>query len=124
MPRSVVSITNQTRDHAGGKMATEQDRAFLQQFAAFKPPSSVAELRSALDGFAAMLNSGPPEIGALHEDVELREGLRADICVPKGDGLHPVVVYLPGGGWVAGSPRTHRKLGMQFAEQGYLPANG
>src|SRR6516165_7196200 len=31
-----------------------------------------------------------------------------------------VVVYLHGGGWAFGSPASHRKLGMQFAEAGYL----
>jgi acetyl esterase/lipase len=44
----------------------------------------------------------------------------ADIAVPKGAGPHPVVIYLHGGGWAFGSPTSHRKLGMQFAEAGYL----
>ena len=43
--------------------------------------------------------------------------------MPKGNGPHPVVVYLHGGGWVGGSAKTHRKLGMQFAEAGYLTIN-
>jgi hypothetical protein len=69
------------------------------------------------------VNSGLPSIGALYENVELRAGLHADVAVPNGDGPHPVVVYLHGGGWMAGSPTTHRKLGMQFAEQGYVTVN-
>ncbi len=104
-------------------MATEQDREFLKQLAGFKPPESVAELRAALDTFAPMLNADAPEIGALAKDVELRPRLAADIAVPKGAGPFPVIVYLHGGGWVAGSPRTHRKLAMQFAERGYLCIN-
>ncbi len=104
-------------------MATEQDREFLKQLAGFKPPQSVAELRATLDTFAAILNADLPEIGALHENVELRPGLTADVAVPKGSGPFPVVVYLHGGGWVAGNPRTHRKLAMQFAERGYLAIN-
>jgi acetyl esterase len=40
--------------------------------------------------------------------------------VPKGDGPHPVLVYLHGGGWICGSAATHRKLGHRFAEAGYL----
>ena len=76
-----------------------------------------------MDTFAPMLNSDPPEIGAFHEAVELRPGLTADVAVPKGNGPHPVVVYLHGGGWVGGSTKTHRKLGMQFAEAGYLTIN-
>jgi acetyl esterase len=31
-----------------------------------------------------------------------------------------VVIYLHGGGWAFGSPASFRKLGMQFAEAGYL----
>src|SRR5271168_529545 len=86
-------------------------------------PTDVNGLRSAMDTFAPMMNSNPPEIGALHEAVELRSGLTADVAVPKGAGPHPVVVCLHGGGWVAGSSRTHRKLGMQFAAAGYLTIN-
>ena len=42
------------------------------------------------------------------------------ITVPKGAGPHPVMIYLHGGGWAFGSPTSFRKLGMQFAEAGYL----
>jgi acetyl esterase len=42
------------------------------------------------------------------------------VIVPQGAGPHPVLVYLHGGGWVCGSPRTHRKLGHRFAEAGFL----
>jgi acetyl esterase len=105
-------------------MATEQDRQFLKQFAQLgKPPATVEELRGLVASFIDPLNANPPEIGALHENVELRPGLAADIAVPKAVGPHPVVVYLHGGGWVAGSPKSHRKLGMQFAEAGFLTIN-
>jgi len=73
--------------------------------------------------FAPMMNGDPPAIGAFHEEVELRSGLHADVAVPKGAGPFPVVVYLHGGGWVTGSPQSHRKLGMQFAEAGFLTIN-
>jgi len=76
-----------------------------------------------METFAPMLNSDPPEIGAFHEAVQLRAGLTVDVAVPKGNGPHPVVVYLHGGGWIGGSSKTHRKLGMQFAEAGYLTIN-
>ena len=39
---------------------------------------------------------------------------------PKVPAPHPVVIYLHGGGWAFGSPASFRKLGMQFAEAGYL----
>jgi len=102
-------------------MASEQE-LILQMLANFKP-KSVGELRTALDSFAPMLNANPPEVGAVHDGVELRPALRADVAVPRGAGPHPVVVYLHGGGWVAGSSGSHRKLAMQFAAAGYLTIN-
>jgi acetyl esterase len=104
-------------------MLTEQERSFLEAMAKAPVPTDVQGLRAAMDTFTPMLNSDPPEIGAFHEAVQLRPGLTADVAVPKGNGPHPVVVYLHGGGWIGGSPRTHRKLGMQFAEAGYLTIN-
>jgi len=98
----------------------------LQQMAAMMgtPPSDVPGLRKMLDQFAALLNGNAPEIGAVHESVLLREvdgeRVTADVFVPKGKGPFPVLVYLHGGGWVAGSPATHRKLTQRFAEAGYL----
>ncbi len=104
-------------------MLTEQERAFLDALAKAPIPTDVKGLRQAMETFTPMMNSNPPEIGAFHEGVELRPGLTADVAVPKGSGPHPVVVYLHGGGWIGGSPKTHRKLGMQFAEAGYLTIN-
>ena len=49
--------------------------------------------------------------------------LRADICVPKGAGPYPTLVYLHGGGWVSGTSKTHTKLCMEFAAAGYLTVN-
>jgi acetyl esterase len=69
------------------------------------------------------MNQNLPEIGATHDDLEIRPGLKVDVAVPKGSGPHPVVVYLHGGGWVAGSTKSHRKLAMQFAEAGFLTIN-
>ncbi|HEV2170272.1 MAG TPA: alpha/beta hydrolase [Candidatus Binatus sp.] len=104
-------------------MLNEQERAFLDAMAKAPIPTDVQGLRNAMDTFAPMMNSNPPEIGALLEAVELRPGLTADVAVPKGVGPHPVVVYLHGGGWIGGSPKTHRKLGMEFAAAGYLTIN-
>ena len=49
--------------------------------------------------------------------------MTADILVPARPGPHPVLVYLHGGGWVAGSPKSHHKLGLRFAEAGFLVVN-
>lgn len=104
-------------------MLTNEERAFLEAMAKAPAPQDINGLRAMIEMIMPMMNQNLPEIGALHENVELRAGLRADIAVPKNSGSHPVVVYLHGGGWVAGSPRSHRKLAMQFAEQGYLTIN-
>ncbi len=104
-------------------MLNDKERAFLDALAKAPIPTDVNGLRAAMDTFAPMMNQNPPEIGALHEAVEIRPGLSADVAVPKGNGPHRVLVYLHGGGWVAGSPKTHRKIAMEFAAAGFLTIN-
>jgi len=108
-------------------MLTEQEREIIRKWNDFaaQPRENITKFRDDLERFCVEmgLNDGLPSIGAFHENVELRSGLRADVAVPKGNGPHPVVVFIHGGGWMAGSLTTHRKLGMQFAEQGYLTIN-
>jgi acetyl esterase len=103
---------------------SELMQRLMQQMSSGQVPTDIPSLRQMLDGFAPLLNADPPKVGAVHENVLLREigGARvtADVLVPDRDGPHPVLVYLHGGGWVAGSPRTHRKLGLRFAEAGCL----
>ena len=102
-------------------MATE--REILERAKKFEFQGGIPEMREFVNHNAKALNARPPEIGAYHPDVELRPGLRADICVPKGSGPHPALVYLHGGGWVSGSSKTHTKLCMEFAAAGYLTVN-
>jgi acetyl esterase len=104
-------------------MATEAEILQRVKEGARQPAKDIPSLRKFIDRNSKALNAVPPEIGAFHENVELRPGLAADISVPKGVGPFPVLVYLHGGGWVAGSPKSHQKLGMQFAENGYLTIN-
>jgi acetyl esterase len=98
-----------------------------RMFGALPVPETAGDLRRLIDGFAAMMNVGLPEVGALHEKVPVREVdgtvVHADVVVPAGPGPHPVLVYLHGGGWVCGSPTTHRKLAHRFAEAGFLVVN-
>jgi acetyl esterase len=101
-------------------MLAEHERQFLDALAREPVARDVVELRALVERLLPLRNGDLPAIGALHEDVALRAGLVADVAVPRSAGPYPVVVYLHGGGWVAGSPRSHRKLAMQFAEQGYL----
>src|SRR5262245_42957497 len=95
----------------------------MQKFLAANPPKTAQDMRRLLDGFASFMNAGLPEVGALHEAVPLVAGVTADVIVPRGSGPFPVLVYLHGGGWICGSPKTHRKLAHRFAEGGYLVVN-
>jgi acetyl esterase len=98
----------------------------LAQMTAENAPQTVEDMRNLLDGFGAMLNGGCPTVGAFHEKVAVAGGapeLTADVIVPAGDGPFPVLVYLHGGGWICGSPATHKKLAHRFAEAGYLVFN-
>ena len=105
-------------------MISEHDREILGRLPGWNPAGDIAAQRRAWEELAVVYNQDLPAIGALEEHVELRPGLRADVAVPKGSnggaGPHPVVIYLHGGGWAFGSPASFRKLGMQFAEAGYL----
>jgi acetyl esterase len=81
---------------------------------------SVQEQRKRLAEYFVEFNADPPAVGDYHEAVKLKAGLTADIAVPRGNGPHPVVIYIHGGAWTLGSPATHRKLVKQCAEAGYL----
>src|SRR5262249_13953858 len=118
---------NRGRDQAGfadngstRRMISEHDRQILQRMPTWNPAGGIAEQRRAWEELATGYNLDLPVIGALEENIALRPGLRADIAVPKGSSRHPLVIYLHGGGWALGSPASFRKLGMQFAEAGYL----
>jgi acetyl esterase len=107
---------------------TEQERRFLRDFEAFlaSPPASIEAVRAQIDAFTDRLDAispSTPRIGDYQNRVPLRDGLFADIAVPSGSGPYPVLLYLHGGGWVAGSPKSHRRLVQRFAEAGYLSIN-
>ena len=104
-------------------MISEHDRDILRTLPSWNPAGDITAQRRAWDELATVYNVDLPDIGALEESIELRPGLRADVAVPSGVGTHPVVIYLHGGGWSFGGPISFRKLGMQFAEAGYLTLN-
>jgi acetyl esterase len=101
-------------------MISEHDRQILAGLPVWNPAGDIVAQRRAWEELAKVYNRDLPAIGDLQKNIELRAGLRADVAIPKGAGPHPVVIYLHGGGWAFGSPTSFRKLGMQFAEAGYL----
>jgi len=105
-------------------MLTEKEQDIIRRWNEFylKPrQGSVQEQRTWLVDYFQEFNRDQPEVGAYHEAVQLKQGLSADIAVPKGKPPFPVVIYIHGGAWTLGSPATtHRKLIKQFAEGGYL----
>ena len=92
-------------------------------FGNMAPPETAEDMRRLIDGFGGFINADLPSVGAFHENVAVSDGVTADVVVPQGTGPFPVLVYLHGGGWICGSPATHRKVGHRFAEAGYLVFN-
>jgi acetyl esterase len=87
---------------------------------------STTTLRFLFQELAALVNLRLPPFGRLVRDVPLGPSAgtpKLDLLVPAGDGPHPVLVYVHGGAWVAGSPASHRKLTARFAESGILVAS-
>lgn len=108
-------------------MSNPQVPDVLTQLLGDNIPQTAQDMREMLEKFGGLMNAGLPEVGAFHEAVLVREvdgeRVTADVVVPQGDGPHPVLVYIHGGGWICGSPATHRKLAHRFAEAGYLVFN-
>ena len=73
---------------------------------------SVAERRAAMDAFGEM-GSLPP--GCLHEPVSVG-GVKAESVVPTSAVEGRRILYLHGGAYVGGSPRSHRPLVARLAD--------
>ena len=104
-------------------MSDSQPVPDLSQLFSAGLPESVEDMRRMLDLMGGLINGDLPEVGAFHEAVPVSEGVTADVVVPQGNGPFPVLVYLHGGGWICGSPTSHKKLGYRFAEAGFLVLN-
>ena len=76
------------------------------------PQPSVAERRAAMDAFGEM-GSLPP--GCRHEPVTAA-GVKGERVVPADALEGRRMLYLHGGGYTGGSPRSHRPLAARLAE--------
>lgn len=76
------------------------------------PAPSVAERRAAMDQAGEM---GALPTGCFHEPVTLG-GVKCERIAPQGTVADRVILYLHGGAYTAGSPRSHRPMVARIAE--------
>lgn len=76
------------------------------------PGPSFAERRAAMD---AMGEQGALPAGCFHEPATVG-GVKCERVVPQGAIAGRTLLYLHGGGYTAGSPRSHRPLVARLAE--------
>ncbi|WP_068878057.1 MULTISPECIES: alpha/beta hydrolase [unclassified Phenylobacterium] len=76
------------------------------------PPPTVAERRAAMDAVGEI---GALPTGCFHEPVTLG-GVRCERVVPQGAAAGRTILYLHGGAYTAGSPRSHRPMVARIAE--------
>ena len=94
-----------------------------------KVPKDINDFRNILEeGIESTgANKNLPDIGNFLTEVEISKkedhSLTTDIHVPEGEGPFPILVYFHGGGWISGSPKSHRKICHRFAEAGFLVFN-
>ena len=94
-----------------------------------KVPKDINDFRNILEeGIESTgANKNLPNIGNFLTEVEISKkedhSLTTDIHTPKGEGPFPMLVYFHGGGWISGSPKSHRKICHRFAEAGFLVFN-
>ena len=94
-----------------------------------KVPKDINDFRNILEeGIESTgANKNLPNIGNFLTEVEISKkedhSLTTDIHIPKGEGPFPILVYFHGGGWISGSPKSHRKICHRFAEAGFLVFN-
>lgn len=77
---------------------------------------TVQQVRDALHGSIHIVE-GAQRLLARTEDIVV-EGMTVRVYVPHGQGPHPVIVYLHGGGWVIGDLHTHDRFCRRLAADG------
>jgi len=79
-----------------------------------QPPATVAQRRVAMDQMGEM---GALPTGCYHEPATLG-GVKCERVVPQGAVAGRTILYLHGGAYTAGSPRSHRPIVARIAEAG------
>jgi acetyl esterase/lipase len=82
------------------------------------PQPTIAERRAAMDAFGEM-GSLPP--GCQHEPVTAG-GVKCERVAPVAAADGRAILYLHGGGYVGGSPRSHRPLVARLADAAHATA--
>jgi monoterpene epsilon-lactone hydrolase len=83
-----------------------------------RPDQTWAERRAGMDTVGE-LGSLPP--GCVKTDVDLG-GMPAELLTPEGSDATRAILYLHGGGYCVGSPRSHRPMVGWLAEEAGVPA--
>jgi acetyl esterase/lipase len=115
-----VALQSEERAWEGSAMSSWKDpeiagvRALLasRRPGPGEPAPSVAERRTAMDAFGD-LGSLPP--GCQHEPLTAN-GVKAERVAPAGAAEGRRILYLHGGGYLLGSPRSHRPLVARLAD--------
>lgn len=76
------------------------------------PPPTYAQRRAGMD---AVGEASPLPAGCFHEPVTL-DGVKCERIVPQGAMAGRTILYLHGGGYTQGSPRSHRPLAARLGE--------
>lgn len=82
------------------------------------PPPSYAERRAAMDAIGEM---GALPTGCFHEPLTIG-GVKGERVVPQGAVAGRTILYLHGGGYTQGSPRSHRPMVARLADAAHSVA--
>lgn len=72
-------------------------------------------------GSAPQIHAG--RVGRSRSGIPYAAKLRMDVLVPQGSGPHPLVLYLPGGGFVAARRQLAKKQRRYVAASGFVVAS-
>lgn len=84
-----------------------------------QPPASWSENEAKAKPSVTLPEGVTPHLDLTYAQYGTRKML-ADIFVPGGDGPHPSVVILHGGGWHSGDKMKFRAMGLELAKRGYV----